>query len=36
MTLDEAMAAGTAPIARCGERLARMVTLGGDVTKLTH
>jgi glycerate kinase len=28
MSLDEAMAAGTAPVERCGERLARLVSIG--------
>ena len=28
-SIDEAMAAGTAPVERCGERIARLVSLGG-------
>ena len=28
-TIDHAMAAGTAPVARCGERIARLIALGG-------
>ena len=27
-SVEEAMAAGAAPVERCGERLARLVTLG--------
>jgi hypothetical protein len=27
-TVDEAMAAGSAPLERCGERIARLVSLG--------
>jgi glycerate kinase len=30
-SVEEAMAAGTAPLERCGERIARLVTLGGLV-----
>jgi glycerate kinase len=30
-TVEAAMAAGRAPIARCGERIARLVTLGGMI-----
>lgn len=29
MSVDEAMAAGPAPLERCGERLARLISLGG-------
>ncbi|HUG30554.1 MAG TPA: glycerate kinase [Candidatus Limnocylindria bacterium] len=29
-TIDEAMAAGAAPVERCGERIARLVTLGAS------
>ena len=28
LTVEEAMAAGTAPVERCGERIARLVDLG--------
>jgi glycerate kinase len=31
MTVEAAMAAGPAPVARCGERIARLVTLGGMI-----
>ena len=29
-TVDEAMAAGTAPLERCGERIARLVGIGSS------
>ena len=32
MTVEEAMAAGAVPLERCGERLARVTTLGARVT----
>ena len=32
LELEEAMAAGAVPLERCGERLARVTTLGARVT----
>jgi hypothetical protein len=29
--VEAAMAAGTSPLERCGERLARLISLGGSI-----